>query len=150
MAVSIHLQVKGLNELRKKFEQAPRVVGPELEKATKDAGAVLMSASKKESPIKTGALRRSISMSYKPIQVSVYTNQNYAIPVHEGYRAHTIYPVRAGALRFKTKSGKIVYAKRANIPRYKGNPFFRRAVNDAKRRVEEIFANAISRIIKKL
>lgn len=150
MAVNLTIKIDGLNELRERFKRVPSVVGPELERATKKAGAVLLGTSKKESPVRTGTLRRSINMEYKPIQVSVFTNLVYAVPVHEGYRAHTIYPRRAKALRFKTRGGEIVYVKRANIPRFRGNPFMKRAVQKEENRINKIFSEALNSITQKI
>ena len=150
MSVSTSVRIEGMEEMKKKFAQSPHIVGKELEKATRDAGKAILSKAKKEAPIKTGGLRRSIDLRYKPISVSVFTNKDYAIPVHEGSRAHIILPRRAKVLRFKTQSGKVVYTKRVRHPGYKGNPFMERAVDRIKGTVEKIFEKASRNITRKL
>lgn len=150
MPVDLSLKINGLKELRSSFAKAPRVVGPQLQKATIQAGKVLVKRAKGEAPIKTGTLRRSISMDYKPIEVSIYPSVKYAWWVHQGFDARDIYPRRKRALRFKLRDGSIIYSKRVRHPGFKGNPFMERTIDKEEGNIQNIFSNALNIIVQKL
>jgi hypothetical protein len=140
------IEVKGLDELREAFRKAPQKVGPELERATKDAGKEILGIEKDEVPVKTAALKRSITMDYRPISVSIYPTVKYAYYVHEGTKPHEILPRVKKALRWR--SGKSwVFAKRVSHPGTKANPFVERTVRRAESPVNSYFEKALDNIV---
>lgn len=139
------IQIENLEELRAAFKKAPEIVSKELEKATKDAGKLILATEKSEVPIKTGQLRRSITLEYKPISVSIYPTVKYALPVHDGSKPHVIM-AKGKALVFK-KDGKLIFARRVNHPGNKPNPFVERTVSKTESPVNNLFTKALENII---
>lgn len=140
------IKVENLQELQSAFKKSPEITAKELEKATKDAGKFILATEKSEVPVKTGQLRRSITLDYRPISVSIYPTVKYAIPVHEGSRPHTISPRSKSVLRFK-KGGKIIFAKRVMHPGNKPNKFVERTVNKSENPINAFFSKALDNII---
>jgi len=147
--MAYEIKIENLQELRSAFKKAPQLVSKELEKTTKDAGKHILAAEKEEVPIKTGQLRRSITLDYKPISVSIYPTVKYALPLHDGSKAHVITPKTKKVLRFKA-GGKWVYARRVNHPGYKGNKFVERTVSRSESPINRLFDKALENIINLL
>lgn len=143
------IKIEHLDELREAFKRSPKIVGSALEKATKDSGKLILATEKSEVPIKTGQLRRSITLDYRPISVSIYPSVKYALPVHDGQEPHTIVPLTKKVLRFKV-GGKWVYARRVYHPGTKGNPFVERTVARSEGGVNSYFDSALDQIINQL
>jgi len=82
-----------------------------------------------ETPIKTGTLRRSqtVTPHRARLTVSISANTPYAHALHEGSPPHDIAPDKAKALAFKV-GGEVIYRKRVHHPGTKGNPWMRRTV----------------------
>ena len=91
---------------------------------------------RREAPIDTGNLRRSIS-KYKPgkcqgeIRSSLH-NPAYWVYVQYGTQAHTIKAKKKPYLMFKGKDGKWVRVKEVRIPARAANPFVTRTANKVK------------------
>jgi len=147
--MSYEIKIENLDELRAAFEKAPQITANELEKATKNAGKIILATEKSEVPIRTGTLRRSITMDYRPISVSIYPTVKYALPVHEGTQPHVIVPVKKQALVFK-KGGKMVFARRINHPGTKPNRFVERTVAKSESPINAFFIKALDNIINYL
>ncbi len=143
------IRIENLPELRELFRKAPKVVSKELETATKEAGKLILRTEKEEVPVKTAQLKRSITMDYRPISVSIYPTTKYAIPVHEGSKPHVILPTRKKFLRFKI-NGKWVYAKKVNHPGNKPNKFVERTVSKTASPVNKLFEKALDAILNAL
>ena len=144
------IKVEGLKELQESFKKFPQIADSELQRATKDAGKEILRTEVKEAPHKTGALQRSIKWNYRPIVTEVYPTVDYAIPVHDGSKPHLIRPSRAKVLRFKTKSGKIVYTKLVNHPGNKPNKFVERTANRVEPKINDLFKKALNNIMKRI
>jgi hypothetical protein len=97
-----------------------------------------------ETPRKTGNLSRANAiLSVSDREVRYGNRANYAVPVHEGSKPHTIVPTRRKALRFApSASGRrlsgspqtgaqVVFAKRVRHPGNKANPFMARGLRSA-------------------
>jgi hypothetical protein len=140
------IKVENLEELRAAFKKAPDITAEELESATKEAGKLVLATEKSEVPIKTGALRRSITMDYRPISVSIYPTVKYALPVHEGSSPHVIVPVRKKMLAFR-KGGKLIFARRVNHPGNKPNKFVERTISSTESPINRLFTRALENII---
>lgn len=79
-------------------------------------------------PHDTGTLAASIKAKRVGFGWEVIADTPYSLAVHEGTRPHVIEPKHAKALRFPSKGGTIVYAKRVNHPGTKANPFLTTAL----------------------
>ena len=131
------------------FKKAPQVVDKGLQATVKEAGKLILRTEKEEAPVKTGNLRRTIQLDYRPIQASIYPTVKYALPVHEGSRPHVIVPVRKKVLAFKS-GGKMIFAKRVNHPGNKPNPFVERTVSKTSSKVNDLFNKCLDNIINLL
>lgn len=146
------IRVDGLNELRSAFKKAPLVVGGQLEKGVKESGAVILEREKREAPVSQGNLRRSIEMSYRPIQVSIYPKSGYAYFVHFGTglfgeRRAMITPKKAKVLAFRV-GGKMVFAKA--VRGQKANPFVERTAEAVEPAINKIFDKMLNNITENL
>jgi HK97 gp10 family phage protein len=90
---------------------------------------------KRETPVKTGNLRRTITSRVEQggKRGVVGTNAPYARPVHDGSRPHIITAKRAKALYWKGASHPVRSVKH---PGNKPNPFFKRAADTSRGPVE--------------
>lgn len=143
------IEIKNLKELQDAFKKSPQIVDKELQNATKEAGKLVLQTEKEEVPVKTATLKRSITLDYRPIQVSIYPTVKYALPVHEGSKPHVIIPIRKQALAFKS-GGKMIFAKRVNHPGYKGNRFVERTVSKTSSKINDLFTKCLESIINLL
>jgi HK97 gp10 family phage protein len=106
-------------------------------------------ASKREAPVKTGNLRRTITSRVEQggDRGVIGTNASYARPVHEGSRPHIIRPVNAKALFWKGASHPVRIVKH---PGNKANKFFERAAQSSRAAVERelagVFQGALARV----
>ena len=96
---------------------------------------IVEAAAKREAPVRTGNLRRTITSRVEQggQRGVVGTNAPYARPVHDGSRLHLIRPVRARALMWKGAAHPVRVVKH---PGSKANPFFERAIASSKAGVE--------------
>jgi hypothetical protein len=87
---------------------------------------VVQNAAVRDCPKRTGRLSESIVKRFYDsddgFTVVIAALQPYALYVHEGTKAHTVYPKKAKALRWYV-DGKPVFAMKANIPARAGRPF---------------------------
>lgn len=91
-------------------------------------GHKVVEQAKSNAPVRSGALRRSISITTvkripQGTEVRVSANIEYALPVHQGAKPHVIEARNAPMLRFPSRAGMIVYTPRVNHPGNAPNPF---------------------------
>lgn len=88
--------------------------------------------------VRTGNLRSSIHPGTEvrgtKLVGLVIADAEYALPVHEGSKAHDVVPTRKKVLAWKGAGGSknkpnLVFAKRARIPAQPGRPFLRDALD---------------------
>lgn len=91
--------------------------------------------SKRQAPVKSGTLRRSLTSRVEAggKRGVVGTNIQYARAVHDGSKPHVIKPTRAKALFWK---GALHPVRSVNHPGYKGDPWFERAAERSRERIE--------------
>lgn len=142
------LKIENLNELRSAFASAPARVAPLLKAATIEAGKVIQRTEVKEAPHKTGGLQRSVRLTYFNIGVEIFPTAKYAPYIVTGTRPHEILPRRVKALRFRGSDGQYHYAKRVLHTGTKPNDFVARTIGLATRPVNQIFDNALKKIIE--
>jgi HK97 gp10 family phage protein len=120
-------------------------VTPELARATLACATLLTAAGKRESPVKTGRLRRSISYrAGGPARYVVSPNVPYAHYVHGGTRPHTILPTRKKALFWEGARHPV---QRVHHPGTKRDPFMHRALSRSRSQIERIAAEAGASIV---
>jgi hypothetical protein len=72
-------------------------------------------------------------------EASIQALAPYAVYVEKGTRPHEIRPVNASVLAFEV-AGRMVFTPIVRHPGTKPNPFMQRAVEDARSKVDEVFA----------
>ena len=72
-------------------------------------------------------------------EASIQALAAYAMYIVEGTAPHEIRPVNASVLAFQI-AGRIVFTPLVRHPGTKPNPFMQRAVEDARSKVDEVFA----------
>lgn len=84
-------------------------------------------------PVDTGNLRAShqmkITQTANTVRGEVFTRVKYALPLHEGRRAVTIYPKKKQALAFYWHGQKFV-RKSVHQPARRGRPWMRDALRE--------------------
>ncbi|MDR2905000.1 MAG: HK97 gp10 family phage protein [Helicobacteraceae bacterium] len=136
----------------------------DFEKACKNVllkiGAAVVKKAKEESPIKSGLLRRSITMDTSNInnlevKIGVTTSAPYAEYVHEGTGIHGKH--KTPIVPKKKKALKTPYGYRKSVKGQKPNKFLERAaekvlnenvIRSALKESEKEFADAIVKAIK--
>ena len=90
-------------------------------------------------PLKMGKLAGSIVKEVGDGEASIQALAPYAVYVVKGTRPHEIRPVNASVLAFEIR-GKMVFTPIVHHPGTKPNPFMQNAVEDARSKVDEVFA----------
>lgn len=90
---------------------------------------------------KTGKLAESIVKDVGNGEASIQVLAPYAVYVVKGTAPHEIRPVNASCLAFKAASGNMVFTRLVRHPGTKPNPFLQKAVDEARGKVEEVFAD---------
>ena len=99
-------------------------------------------------PWKTGKLARSIVKEVdEDGEAKIMALAPYAVHVIKGTSPHEIRPVNASVLAFKAAGGDMVFTRLVRHPGTKPNPFMQRAVDKAREKVEEIFAELFVELI---
>lgn len=87
---SFNIKIKNIEEIKRAFSQAPRLMNQEMKDALNRSAITVQSASMQNTPILTGRLRSShvfnVSGSGIGMQAVVYPTAEYGIFVHEGTR----------------------------------------------------------------
>lgn len=113
---------------------------------------ILERQAKREAPVDTGTLRRSITSDVQDggHRGVVGTNVAYALAVHQGSRPHVIVPRRAVVLAFPGSGGRTVFARRVNHPGTRANPFMKRAMEKAAPEIQEAGWEVLVRVAEGL
>lgn len=108
--------------------------------AMQRAVLIVEAEGKREAPVKSGNLRRTITSRVEDggNRGIVGTNARYARAVHDGSRPHTIRPTNAKALYWKGAKHPV---KSVRHPGTRANPFFERAIDNSRSRVEQELAS---------
>jgi HK97 gp10 family phage protein len=90
-------------------------------------------------PWRTGKLAGSIVKEVAEGEASINALASYAVYVEKGTAPHEIRPVNASVLAFEVEGG-MVFTRLVRHPGTKPNPFMQRAVDFAREKVDETFA----------
>lgn len=76
------VRVEGLSDLRRVLRKVDKNLDRSVSQALRGVAAEVRQRARAKAPVKSGALRRSIKYSVRPMGASVYSRLDYA-PVHE-------------------------------------------------------------------
>lgn len=133
--MSIGVTILWADEVREKFK---KLSSYELEEAKRKmlttSALIIQWEAKKEAPVDTWILRKSIQYTIYPNYWLIYSPLSYALFVHEGTKPHSIKAVKKKSL-YREKDWIGYFAKSVKHPWTKANPFFTRAVEQTKDKV---------------
>lgn len=144
------IKIKGLDKLRKAISKSPQTVHVELSKAIKTSVNIIRPLMRREIPVRSGKLSRNVFAQSKGLIGVVGPDLKatpYAWFVHEGTRPHMIRPSSKKALSWK---GALHPVRSVRHPGTKKNPFVDRTADRAREPVNQIFGNAINKIVATL
>jgi HK97 gp10 family phage protein len=98
-------------------------------------------------PWRTSKLAGSIVKDVTEGEASISALASYAVYVEKGTAPHEIRPVNASVLVFEV--GGVVLTRLVRHPGTKPNPFMQRAVESAREKVEETFAELRLELVEK-
>lgn len=136
-----------LPELRAKYKKFPAWIAAGLSTAIKISAWEITRAVQQETPVKTGALKRSIMPTFGHLRAVIEPRAKYAIFVHQGTGPHDIRPIRKKALYWK---GALHPVMVVHHPGTKRNPFMERGLENVKPKVDEIFKKTIDKVLDKI
>jgi hypothetical protein len=136
VSVCLEVSTRGLE-----FDEVTeKLSGPLRQKLIDRLVDVAWSSALWNAPRRTGKLCSTIAKQVGDGKASIDALAPYAMYVVRGTRPHLIRPVNVSVLAFEGSNGKIVFTRLVHHPGTKPNPFMQRAVEDARSRVEEVFA----------
>lgn len=133
--ISVEVSTSGLE-----FDEvAQKLSGPLRQKLIEKLADVAYVSAFFGAPWRTGRLAGSIVKEVGDGEASIQALAPYAVYVVNGTAPHEIRPVNARVLAFEV-GGKMVFTALVQHPGTKPNPFMQRAVEDARSKAEEAFA----------
>jgi hypothetical protein len=136
MSFSIEVSTRGLD-----FEEvAEKLSGPFKRKLIERLADIAWAHAFWNAPRRTGKLASTIVKEVSNEQASIEVLVPYAMYVVKGTRPHIIRPVNASVLAFQSPSGKMVFTRLVHHPGTKPNPWMEKAVEYARSKTEETFA----------
>lgn len=119
--MKLSIRVENIEQIKRFIKSRPEELKKELGKAVKESALLVKKEAQRRTPVATGALRTSIQVKTTESEGEIFTNNRYAVFVHENLRAR--HPV-----------GEAKYLSKAY--RY------------SRQQIKEIFKKAINEIIK--
>ena|SRR3990167_3924947 len=146
----VSIQIKGLDKLIKNFKGSPLLLKKEIGKTVRDSELMLQRTSKKEVPVQTGNLQKSISILSRvnPFSGGITAKAKYASAVEYGSRPHII-KARSAKVLANKKTGQ-VFGRTVRHPGTKANPFMHRTADKEKGSILKKFELALDNIAKGL
>ena len=108
-----------------------------------EASVFLLWEVKKEVPVRSWNLKKSIQYEINGYRTRIYSDLFYALYVHEWTRPYTIRAIKKALYWIDERSKVWVFAKKVNHPWIKANPFFRRALEKNEKKIVEMFYSII-------
>lgn len=140
--ITIHVEQHGLNIKMFAENFQTKVVEPLINVLADEAYRIMC----EKAPVRTGALRASITKNVRAGEAEVGPTMPYAVYVEYGTRPHVIRPVYARALRFKVE-GEIVFSMVVHHPGTRPQPFVRETASEVvmmlPRLVEKVWMEAV-------
>ena len=133
--ISVEVSTRGLE-----FEEVMQhLSGPLQQKLIEKLTDLAFTSAVHGAPRRTGRLAQSIVKEFSEGEARIATLATYAMYVICGTAPHEIRPVNARVLAFEV-AGKMVFAPLVRHPGTKPNPFMQKAVETARGKVDETFA----------
>jgi len=133
----IQVEIKNLNKVRAALSKSPQIVSKHINKSINRSILDIRNEAMDTTPVDTGRLRGSYQVQFGMLRGELRPTANYAYWVHEGHRQEV---------------GRFVSAigKRLVSPYVKGNPFLKKAADQAKSKVNKNFEEGLSDALKEI
>jgi len=147
------IKIEGLEQMAEAVKVAPALVVKELSEATKRSIGLIQASAKTEAPFNKGygggTLRqRILARMLTKLKGYLIADVDYSAAVHEGTRPHIIRAVNKKVLA-NQRTGQI-FGKIVRHPGTRPNPFFDRAIKNNIAKIQDLFSNAIIKVMKTL
>lgn len=129
--MKVETRLYGFDALDRRLELAIGRMRAKMTQMISHHSHLLQINAKKNAPVDSGELRRSIKRMQKGMEAMVYSDAEHAAPIEFGADPHEIRPNSAGALHFFwQKIGREVFFGQVDHPGNKAQRFMRRAINE--------------------
>ena len=133
--ITVEVSTRGLE-----FDEVAEKLSKELrQKLIEKLADIAYAAAFWGAPWRTGKLAGSIVKEVAEGEASISALASYAVYVEKGTAPHEIRPVNASVLAFEVE-GDMVFTRLVRHPGTKPNPFMQRAVDVAREKADEAFA----------
>jgi hypothetical protein len=147
-AVEFKVTIQGLPELVSRFQQAPSIVAPILQRALSASGAILAKHTiKGVVPWRTGFLTQSFRAEMSGLVLRWFPTASYAPFVEFGTKPHQIFPKDKKALYWPGAAHPV---RMVNHPGTKPNDFMGRIVQESQEEINQQFGAALQQITQAL
>lgn len=142
--VDFQVQIKGLDQLIAKFDQAPQIAAPILQRALAASQAFLAKYTVKGIvPWRTGFLTQSFRAELTTGILRWFPTASYAPYVEFGTKPHVILPTEKKALSWPGAAHPV---RSVHHPGTKPNAFMERILEHAQPDIDTVFGTALSQI----
>ncbi len=148
--MGIRIEARGADRISKEFAQMPAALQRRFTIAMRASLRDVQEEARHHHRFttRTGEAERSIEVSdvratAATVSGEVGTTRLITVYLHQGWRAHTIVPRHKLALRWVSKHGGFVFARRARIPARKEDPFIYNAMDSQEEKIVSRFDKAI-------
>lgn len=139
------VSINGLTSFKRAIRDAPKVYSKQLQSALRKSGLLIQTKARLYAPVRTGALRRSISYELRPKRLVIGSPLEYAQYQDQGTAAHG--PKSSPFMVFKV-GGKWVKTKW--VKGVKAKHYFGRALRESRRTVDKLIDRAVSFMVTRL
>lgn len=114
------------------------------------AGTFLLGAAIRDTPVRSGFLRRTIGLTFKSLGFKISTDTPYATYLHEGTGIYgkSGHPIIITPIRKKALHWDGIFAKRSVVKGIKPRKFFEKTLQQNKDRVVNIIEDGLTPAIR--
>lgn len=143
-SMQFNVEIRGIDQLVAKFQQAPAIAAPILQRALSASQAILAKHTVKGVvPWRTGFLTQSFRAELTQGMLKWFPTASYAAPVQFGSKPHVILPKNKVALYWPGAKHPV---KKVNHPGSKGQDYMGKIVQLSQDEINEQFGLALERI----
>lgn len=144
------IELKGFGQFEREMKYAPKLFEKAFKRAFTESGELVKTYARKNAPVDTGNLKRSINYKVKKTEVRIGPNARYGVYVEDGTRPHYVKPKRLK--KWASRKGLDPQLVAWAIAKHgtKAQPFLGPAIKDSSKHVFGFFEDAIKAVLKKI
>jgi len=164
MPLDFTIEIPGLKDLQKSFENYPNIAEPRLQRAVNAASDILAKHTRGDRgdkslpiPVRSSNLLHSFRKEEGRLWARWYPTAPYAASVHNGSGPYTITAKNGKVLASKvippgwtrvSKAGYAIFGKTVHHPGTKGNPFMPKILDLSQEEINEKFVRTLDLILE--